>query len=37
MKKSIILMLSDLHGRLLGYFSMMSYGYCQLCVKADPS
>lgn len=30
-------MLSDLHGRLLGYFSMMSYGYCQLCVKADPS
>ena len=37
MKKSVILMLSDLHGRLLGYFSMMSYGYCQLCVKADPS
>ncbi|MGN0051255.1 MAG: hypothetical protein ACI37N_08745 [Prevotella sp.] len=37
MKKSIILMLSELHGRLLGYFSMMSYGYCQLCVKADPS
>ena len=37
MKKSIILSLSELHGRLLGYFSMMSYGYCQLCVKADPS
>lgn len=37
MKKTVLSLLSDLQGRLLGYFSVMSYGYCQLCVKADPS
>lgn len=26
-----------MQGRLMGYVSVMSYGYCQLCVKADPS
>ncbi len=30
-------MISDMQSRLTGFLSMMSYGYCQLCVKADPS
>ena len=37
MKIKISNVLIETHERLLGYVSEMSYGYAQLCVKADPS
>lgn len=37
MKRSIVNTLNDLNARIMGYVAVMSYGYCQLCVKADAS
>ena len=37
MKIKISNVLIEMQERLLGYVSEMSYGYAQLCVKADPS
>lgn len=37
MKKAVVTLLSELHGRLIGYVTVMSYGYCQICIKADAS
>lgn len=37
MKYSVKKEISDLQAKLLGHVAVMSYGYCQLCVKADAS
>ena len=37
MKRSIVNTLNELNGRIMGHVAVMSYGYCQLCVKADAS
>ena len=37
MKRSIINTLNELNARIMGHVAVMSYGYCQLCVKADAS
>lgn len=37
MKRSIVNTLNELNTRIMGHVAVMSYGYCQLCVKADAS
>lgn len=37
MKYSVKKAISDMQAKLLGHVAVMSYGYCQLCVKADAS
>lgn len=37
MKYNVKKAISAMQSKLLGHVAVMSYGYCQLCVKADPS
>lgn len=37
MRISIVNTLNELNTRIMGHVAVMSYGYCQLCVKADAS
>ena len=37
MKRSVIIELNNAQQRQMGYVTVMSYAYCNLCVKADAS